>query len=219
MKGMLKAPSLGVLSQREREVLRLAAEGCTDTSICTHLGIAPGTLGTYWTRVRNKTGLSSRTELAAAYVRHRCEGVLVKTVAIVAERWVRGGGNRAEESQPPSMASEVFEAIPIAALVVKADGEIVALNQMAVRVLEQRPKTGSSLKRHLSAHDVPGFVHGLRASLNGKGSARFQANILVPSGIKECHWLAKPLVPHSRMIVLLLSESETGKRTIVAKRH
>jgi DNA-binding CsgD family transcriptional regulator len=59
------------LSQRELEVLDLAAKGCTDKEISKELGIGVGTVNTYWTRIRGKLGTSSRAEAIALVERQR----------------------------------------------------------------------------------------------------------------------------------------------------
>lgn len=50
------------LSEREREVLFLAAEGLTDKEIAVRLRIGPKTVRTYWDRMRQKLGAASRTQ-------------------------------------------------------------------------------------------------------------------------------------------------------------
>ncbi len=50
---------------REREVLLLAAEGRSDKEIAERLGIARGTVVTYWTRLRERTGAVNRTQAVA----------------------------------------------------------------------------------------------------------------------------------------------------------
>lgn len=57
------------LSERENQLLDLAAAGMTDQAIATHLGISLPTVSTYWGRVRIKMGPHSRTELVATYIR------------------------------------------------------------------------------------------------------------------------------------------------------
>src|SRR5262245_36101632 len=44
------------LSERERQLIELAAEGHTDASIANELGISEATVSTYWGRVRIKIG-------------------------------------------------------------------------------------------------------------------------------------------------------------------
>lgn len=60
------------LSERERAVLDLAVRGYKDRAISAKLGIAKGTVGTYWNRIRRKVGPMTRAEIAA--VIGRAEG-------------------------------------------------------------------------------------------------------------------------------------------------
>jgi len=55
----------GVLSDREREVLLLAAEGLTDKEIALRLEIGSKTVRTYWDRIRQKLAAASRTQALA----------------------------------------------------------------------------------------------------------------------------------------------------------
>jgi PAS domain S-box-containing protein len=57
------------LSEREREVLFLAADGLTDKQIAVRLEIGPKTVRTYWDRIRAKLGASSRTQALALALR------------------------------------------------------------------------------------------------------------------------------------------------------
>jgi DNA-binding CsgD family transcriptional regulator len=61
-------PSL--LSAREREVLDLAVEGCTDEQIAQELQITTSTVNSYWVRIRGKLGHLSRTEIVVGILRH-----------------------------------------------------------------------------------------------------------------------------------------------------
>jgi len=61
------------LSQREKQVLKLASEGLTDKMIAEALGMSPTTPGTYMTRIRHKLGASSRTEAVATFARLSAE--------------------------------------------------------------------------------------------------------------------------------------------------
>lgn len=69
----MKLPSAhNALSPREHEILLLAADGQTDKEICRRLQISQSTISTYWGRLREKLGASSRSEaiakaLASAY--------------------------------------------------------------------------------------------------------------------------------------------------------
>ena len=55
------------LSSREREILLLAAEGETDKEISIALGIAQGTIRTYWERIRTKLEVRSRSHAVARW--------------------------------------------------------------------------------------------------------------------------------------------------------
>lgn len=57
------------LSEREREVLFLAADGLTDKEIAQRLGIGAKTVRTYWDRIRGKLGASSRTQALSMALR------------------------------------------------------------------------------------------------------------------------------------------------------
>ncbi|HEY0868191.1 MAG TPA: LuxR C-terminal-related transcriptional regulator [Fimbriimonas sp.] len=59
-----------LLSVREREILDLAVDGCTDEMIAQSLAIATSTVNSYWVRIRSKLGQLSRTEIVSAMLRH-----------------------------------------------------------------------------------------------------------------------------------------------------
>jgi DNA-binding NarL/FixJ family response regulator len=52
-----------LLGEREHEILRLLAHGCTDKEIAATVYISPRTVQNHLTRIREKTGLRRRTEL------------------------------------------------------------------------------------------------------------------------------------------------------------
>jgi RNA polymerase sigma factor (sigma-70 family) len=51
------------LSPREREVLRLIAEGCTYLQVARRIGISTHTVSTYLRRIREKTDAQTLAEL------------------------------------------------------------------------------------------------------------------------------------------------------------
>lgn len=53
------------ITNREREVLLLAAQGLTDKEIAERLGITRGTVSTHWTRMRDRTGTINRAQVVA----------------------------------------------------------------------------------------------------------------------------------------------------------
>jgi predicted ATPase/DNA-binding CsgD family transcriptional regulator len=68
--GTVRQPPHAQLSPREREVLRLIAEGRSDREIADALSIGLRTVHTHVTGILNKLGVSSRTAAAAYAVRH-----------------------------------------------------------------------------------------------------------------------------------------------------
>jgi DNA-binding NarL/FixJ family response regulator len=59
-----------LLGARELEILRLVADGLTDNEIGTRMFISPRTVQNHLTRIREKTGLRRRAELARWAVEH-----------------------------------------------------------------------------------------------------------------------------------------------------
>ena len=51
------------LSERENQMLQMAARGLTDQGIAHELGISVGTVGTYWGRVREKMGVVTHIQI------------------------------------------------------------------------------------------------------------------------------------------------------------
>ncbi len=62
------------LSQREKEVLGMAAIGMVDKQIGEELGLSIHTLRTYWDRIRAKIGDLPRSALVATYVTDQMRG-------------------------------------------------------------------------------------------------------------------------------------------------
>ena len=58
-------PAVRRLSDREREIALLLADGLKDAVIARRLGLAPGTVGAYISHIRLRLGLASRVEIAA----------------------------------------------------------------------------------------------------------------------------------------------------------
>jgi DNA-binding NarL/FixJ family response regulator len=69
-KGRAGPKTVGLLSRREREVLRLLGEGLSNREIADRLFISPKTAEHHVSRVYAKLGLSTRAEAAAYAVRH-----------------------------------------------------------------------------------------------------------------------------------------------------
>ncbi|MFF5128219.1 response regulator transcription factor [Streptomyces syringium] len=61
-------PTLALLSEREREVLGHLADGHTYAAIARRMGVSAHTVDTYLRRIRGKTGINNRTQLAVLAV-------------------------------------------------------------------------------------------------------------------------------------------------------
>jgi two-component system response regulator NreC len=59
-----------LLGEREHEILRLVAGGCTDNEIAERVYISPRTVQNHLTRIREKTGLRRRVELTRWAIDH-----------------------------------------------------------------------------------------------------------------------------------------------------
>ncbi|MGN6220839.1 MAG: response regulator [Microbacterium sp.] len=66
-------PRLGSLGLRERQILRLIADGLTNRQIGERLGIAEKTVKNYVSSLLNKLGLERRTQAAVFELEHRAE--------------------------------------------------------------------------------------------------------------------------------------------------
>ena len=60
-----------LLSPQERHILAMAAQGLADKQIAVKMGISPGTVRTYWQRMRDKTNSRSRSEILAQCMQKR----------------------------------------------------------------------------------------------------------------------------------------------------
>ncbi len=60
---------LDALTPRERDVLKLLSEGCSDVEIGNRLLINPKAVDTYKQRIQNKLGISERSEYIAAAIK------------------------------------------------------------------------------------------------------------------------------------------------------
>jgi DNA-binding CsgD family transcriptional regulator len=62
--------TLETLSQREREILKLVAEGKTSREIADRLSISPKTVDTYRSRLMSKIGVKNLVGLVKFAIRH-----------------------------------------------------------------------------------------------------------------------------------------------------
>lgn len=66
----LNLPQHSVLTKRERDVLRLVAQGHSNAEIAARLGISPKTVDTHRTHVMDKLGVHSRADLTRYALQH-----------------------------------------------------------------------------------------------------------------------------------------------------
>lgn len=64
------------LSCREEEIVNLCIEGLTNEAIAQRLNISPGTVNTYWLRIKSKVGGSGRTATVARIIKERADTAL-----------------------------------------------------------------------------------------------------------------------------------------------
>lgn len=65
------AGDLSALSERERDIARLVAEGCTNKEAADRLGLSEGTVKNYVSSILDKLGLRQRTQIAVYCVTGR----------------------------------------------------------------------------------------------------------------------------------------------------
>jgi DNA-binding CsgD family transcriptional regulator len=66
----VRAGGIETLSAREREIVQLVVDGCSNKAIGRALGISPRTAGTHLVNIYQKTGVGSREQLADFARRH-----------------------------------------------------------------------------------------------------------------------------------------------------
>ncbi len=199
--GLLSASSLDALSHREMDVVRLAAKGQTDLNICRRLEIAPGTLGTYWSRIRAKTNMNSRAELAAAYARLRCQRLLLKTVQLVAE------GVSTQTGPPCQKLEDVFGSLPVAAMVVDSRGSVLAATSAFADLVRPLKPHKSRIADFVSSPDALCLERSLREAIGRQEGCRVSAALVAPGGNTPCDWYARGISGPLPRALLVVSES------------
>ncbi len=123
------------LSEREQQLIMLAAQGLTDTVIANRLGISEPTVKSYWIRVRSKLGPFNRTELVAHAVREESQMTISELNGEIQR--LRDVINN--EGQPPlEIHREMLESAPDAVFVVDDQGFFLWLNMEAERMFGYR---------------------------------------------------------------------------------
>ena len=123
------------LSEREQQLITLAAQGLTDTAIANRLGISEPTVKSYWGRVRSKLGPCNRTELVAHAIREESE----RTVSEL-NREIQKLRQTLREGDSPGVDihREILENAPDAVFAVDQEGCFLWLSMEAERMFGYR---------------------------------------------------------------------------------
>jgi len=137
------------LSDRERQLIELAAQGHTDSSIAHVLGISEATVSTYWGRVRIKIGPYSRPELIATILHQQLDSIiedLREQNRRLADKLQHVTGEQWGDPETNYHLKLVMEA-PEAILIVRDNGEVEIANEEAARLFgyEREEIEGSPL--------------------------------------------------------------------------
>jgi PAS domain S-box-containing protein len=121
------------LSEREQQLISLAAQGFTDAGIAHRLGISEATVNTYWGRVRIKLGPMNRTELVAMALREEGErniaGLKAENERLLSQLEQMQGERLLTTDD--ALTRQLFEEAPDAIVVVSESGEITLCNRQA----------------------------------------------------------------------------------------
>ncbi len=123
------------LSSRERQLMTLAAQGETDDGIAHKIGIARGTIATYWTRIRAKMGPHNRVELVARFLQAHEESVIAELNAEIQR--LKGTVEHIGDEGPQEVGffRALLEESPDVVLVVDSDNRIAFANHAAQHFL------------------------------------------------------------------------------------
>jgi PAS domain S-box-containing protein len=130
------------LSPRESELVRLASQGHTDSSIANELGISEATVSTYWGRVRMKVGPFSRPELIATILREQYAEMIAaleeKNRQLIEE--LRQASGKEWSDPEAEYYRNLVQLAPDAILIVREDGIIEVVNEECARLFGYRPE-------------------------------------------------------------------------------
>jgi PAS domain S-box-containing protein len=119
------------LSERENQMLQMAARGLTDQGIAHELGISVGTVGTYWGRVREKMGALSRSELVAKYV----EGSVSERIETLRQENQHLAEQLTQASKLNADFHSLIQHAPDGVVFVDRHGNIIGGNEAAAELL------------------------------------------------------------------------------------
>ena len=124
------------LSEREKQLIKLASEGFIDTAIANQLGISEATVSTYWGRIRVKLGPHSRTELVTIVLRDESERMMasLREENEMMAKQIRLESGDYGDHRSANFYQDLIEIAADAILVVNQDGVIENLNQSAAEL-------------------------------------------------------------------------------------
>lgn len=120
--------------------MALAAQGLTDHAIAHRIGISPGTVASYWVRLRGKLGSHSRTELVAMCMRRESEALLRELRAqnqrLMAQLDRAGPRGAAGQYSRLRDLPGIFEHMPEGLCLVHEDGTILDCNEAFAAIFD-----------------------------------------------------------------------------------
>ncbi|MBL8065800.1 MAG: helix-turn-helix transcriptional regulator [Chthonomonadaceae bacterium] len=204
MHGKIRFISFESLSKRELEVLQLAVLGETDRSIGYSLGVAAGTLGTYWNRIRRKTGCLSRAELTAQYIKCVTERRLASALVAVLQRCRK-------PDVPGKVAAEILGEVPIVLLVLDHELHVRKCNIQAKEFFGTDLNSYSSAKELVVPEQSADFCNFL---LRTRTSNQFERCRALPSGpntAMQIDWTAKHLEDSREFLLMATPATDCNK--------
>lgn len=117
------------LSPREKQLIKFAADGLTDTAIANRLEISEATVSTYWRRIRAKVGPYSRTELVASLLKNESERIIGALLA--EQKKLMAELSKVPERDPANFYRQLVQDAADAIVVVDPSGRIEMINAAA----------------------------------------------------------------------------------------
>jgi PAS domain S-box-containing protein len=213
------------LSEREQQLITLAAQGLTDIAIAHRLGISEPTVKSYWQRVRSKLGPYNRTELVAHALQEESERIVAELnqeIAGLRDALTNGGRNATD------LQREMLENAPDAVFAVDGEGCFLWLNLEAERMFGYRfdelvGKPVSTLVPEELRNRHRGHMHQYFDDPERKRMGAHLATIAVRKNGEEftiAASLAPIDTPNGRVIACFVREvTETTALADYAQRH
>ncbi|MCW5940541.1 MAG: response regulator transcription factor [Fimbriimonadaceae bacterium] len=190
------------MSEREALIVQMAASGLIDRDICDQLKIAPGTLSTYWSRIRHKSGQASRPAITSKFVRHQFHEAIDSLVAHVAE--TRAQFERSDQALEDLHQAlvEVFAGLPILAMVVGPEGDLVAVTRLVASKWGETWAPGASLHQLMESENSLAIMQAMLGQDQpsapiriSQGSGWYELTLRPLSGIELWMVLARSAWP------------------------